>query len=316
MDAHARRRVGRFSGGLRLSRAIVVLAVGVLVPVLLSTAAGIVAIAIGESSVTLTLGILVVCFMAAAMGGAVVVTVLLGRRARLARMQADLLANVSHELRTPLAAIRLYTQMLQQGVLREDAAGTEDALAVILRETEWLETLFDRLLSWRLGASHSFDLGVDTVDHAVHSALQRFSRLHAPGEVDFHADLQTHLPVRHDAKAVEQVVLNLLINAYKYTREDKRITLTVRDQEGAVHITVADNGIGIPASEHKRIFLPFYRVDPLLKGESAGTGLGLALVQQLVEAHHGTVHVQSREQMGSQFTVVLPAADTTEDKDP
>src|SRR5512134_752056 len=115
-------QIDRIRRSLSLVRPIVTLSVGIVLPVLLSTAVGIAAIVTGESTLTLILGILMVCFTVAAIGGAVILYVLLGRRARLARLQSDLLANVTHELRTPLAAIRVYAQTLQSGLLQSDPA--------------------------------------------------------------------------------------------------------------------------------------------------------------------------------------------------
>ncbi|MCL4807907.1 MAG: hypothetical protein KJ062_08970, partial [Thermoanaerobaculia bacterium] len=148
---HARRdsHPGLKRSSLGLKGAIVTLSVGVLVPVILSTTVGIVALVIGTSTKELLVGVLVVCFTAAAAGSAVVSVVLLGRRARLARLQSDLLANVSHELKTPLAAIRMYAQTLESGLLEKDPESTRKSLATIVRETEWLEATVERVLTWR-----------------------------------------------------------------------------------------------------------------------------------------------------------------------
>ena len=110
---------------MNLTWAVVALALGVIIPVLLSTSVGIVALALGETSEDTVIGVLVICFAAAAFGSAVVVTVLLGRRARLARAQADFTANITHELRTPLSSIRMYAQTLQMGRLHGDEKGTK-----------------------------------------------------------------------------------------------------------------------------------------------------------------------------------------------
>ena len=93
-----------------------------------------------------------VSFTAAAIGGAIILYVLLGRRARLVRLQSDLLANVTHELRTPLAAIRMHAQTLQSGLLEADPARAADCLETIVRETEWLDAMIERVLSWRAAA--------------------------------------------------------------------------------------------------------------------------------------------------------------------
>jgi signal transduction histidine kinase len=105
-------RLKKLGPNLSLTGVIVTLAVGVMLPVILSTSVGIVSIALGEKANNLVVGVLVICFAAASIGGAVTATVLLGRKARTARLQSDFLANVSHELRTPLSAIRMYAQTL------------------------------------------------------------------------------------------------------------------------------------------------------------------------------------------------------------
>jgi len=133
-------RLKKLGPNLSLTGVIVTLAVGVILPVVLSTSVGIVSIALGEKANNLVnnlvVGVLVICFAVASIGGAVTATVLLGRKARTARLQSDFLANVSHELRTPLTAIRMYAQTLQHGRLREDPQKVEECLDTIVRETE------------------------------------------------------------------------------------------------------------------------------------------------------------------------------------
>ena len=183
---HARRELhpGLKRSSLGLRGAIVTLSVGVLVPVILSTTVGIVALVIGTSTKELLVGVLVVCFTAAAAGSAVVSVVLLGRRARLARLQSDLLANVSHELRTPLAAIRMYAQTLESGLLEKDPESTRRSLATIVRETEWLDAMIDRVLSWRSVARDRDALAAALAEHrdAVREQGEHIARLHA--EID------------------------------------------------------------------------------------------------------------------------------------
>ncbi len=298
----------RSSLGLR--GAIVTLSVGVLVPVILATTVGIVALVIGTSTKEFLIGILVVCFTAAATGGAVVSVVLLGRRARLARLQSDLLANVSHELRTPLAAIRIHAQTLQSGILEKDPENTRQSLATIVRETEWLEATVERVLTWRSLARDrdAVDLSPAPVGDAVEDALARFRRMVVPGEVELDVKVSSERRVNHDRDALGRVVLNLLVNAYKYSGEKKRIRLAVRDRDDKVEITVEDDGIGIPATDLERIFEPFYRVDSRSRGGAGGAGLGLAIVRQVVRLHDGDVTATSGPEGGSAFTVRLPVA--------
>jgi len=307
-------RIKQLRRSMGYARMFVALAVGVLLPVILSTSLGIVTLAIGESSDAIVLGVLVVCFAAAAGGGGIATTVLLGRRARIARQQADFVANVTHELRTPLAGIRMYAQTLQMGRLDGDPELTEKALSTIMRETEWLETMIDRVLIWRTAAKdrEGLEFETGTVDDAVSRAVRRFRRMFAPGEVALDERIASEIQVSHDAAAIEQIVLNLLTNAYKYTDSEKRIAVTVQDVDDAVEVAVEDNGIGIPGAEHGRIFDPFYRIDRRLRGRASGAGLGLAVVRHLVLAHRGEIFVESEEGQGSRFVVRLKGASAEE----
>ncbi|HPW55558.1 MAG: HAMP domain-containing histidine kinase [Thermoanaerobaculaceae bacterium] len=297
--------------GLSLTGAIVAVSVGVLLPVVLSTSVGIIAIATEKSTKELVMGVLIVSFTCAAIGGAVVSVVLLGRKARLARLQSDLLANVSHELRTPLAAIRMYAQTLESGLLASDPEHTRQSLATIVRESERLEATIERVLNWRALARDRavVELQPGSLRGAVTDAVERFGRMVAPGEVGLVVEIGTDAPVDHDREAIARVLLNLLVNAHKYTYEDKQVGVTVQDDGRSVAIAVRDNGIGIPRSELDRIFLPFHRVEADGASRAAGAGLGLAIVRHLVRAHGGEVEVESRPGEGSTFTVRLPLSE-------
>lgn len=302
--AHSQ-QIDRIRRSLSLVPPFVTLSVGVVLPVLLSTAAGIVAIVAGESSLTLILGILVVCFTVAAIGGATILYVLLGRRARLVRLQSDLLANVTHELRTPLAAIRVHAQTLQSGLLDAEPARAAESLQTIVRETEWLDAMIDRVLSWRAATRDrdSPHWTTGPLRPLLEETIARFRRMVPPDEGLVTLECESTGDVRHDPGALSQALLNLLVNAWKYSAAPRRITVAARDEAAWVVIGVEDNGIGIPAREVKRIFEPFYRV---LGAGSAGAGLGLAIVHRAVAAHGGTITVDSREGTGSRFTIRLP----------
>ncbi len=303
-------RIKRLQQNLKLTGAIVVLAVGVLVPVLLSTSVGIVALVVGESSQSLLFGVLIISFTSAAVGSAIIVTVLLGRRARTARLQADLLANVTHELRTPLSAIRMYAQTLKMGKLDDDPARGKQCVETIIRETEWLESMIDRVITWRSLAKDRDDLDIvsEPIDGVAEETAKQFSKMVAPEEVDFVVEIDTAAPCHHDKRGLSSIILNLLTNACKYTGDDKKITLTVKDEADSVVASVADNGIGIPEPELKKIFDPFYRVDSHLRSKAQGAGLGLAIVNHLVQAHSGSIVVDTEEGRGSKFIVYLPKA--------
>jgi two-component system, OmpR family, phosphate regulon sensor histidine kinase PhoR len=305
------KRARRLKRQLSLRGAIVTLSVGVLLPVLLSTTVGIVALASGTSTKELLIGVLMVCFTSASAGGAVIAVVLLGRRARLARLQSDLLANVSHELRTPLAAIRMFAQTLQSGLLESDPEQTRQSLATIVRETEWLEATIERVLTWKALAKDRTALSrrPAALGIAVSAAVERFERMVPPGDVELVSNVNSDLVVDHDHDAIARVVLNLLVNAYKYSEQGRRrISVDVCEAGGLAEIRVADNGIGIPADELKRVFDPFYRIESREGARPVGAGLGLAIVRHLVESHGGEVVVTSEVGHGSTFTVRLPLA--------
>ena len=302
-------KLKRINRQTRMTGPMVALSIGVIMPVFLSTSVGILLLVLGRSSISLLFGILVICFTSAAIGGAIVVVILLGRRARIARLQADLLANVSHELRTPLAAVRMYTESLLSGLLRDDPARTEESLRLILQQTEWLEAMIERVLTWRMAARDRDVLEMQTgsIRPAAEESVQRFIRMTPPSEAGLTAEITTVLPVRHDKRAIGEIILNLLVNAYKYTPLHKQIRLAVFDEDGRVVITVQDNGIGIPRPALKKIFDPFFRVDNGLRSKAPGAGLWLAIVRHMVKLHEGEILVESEPGKGSLFIVRLPA---------
>jgi signal transduction histidine kinase len=111
-----------------------------------------------------------------------------------------------------------------------------------------------------------------------------------------------------DRDAMEQAISNLLDNAIKYSRDVKRLTITTETRDADLRIEIADHGIGIPRAEQARIFEKFYRVGNGLVHDVKGSGLGLSLVQHIIEAHHGTITVESETGKGSRFTILVPVA--------
>ncbi len=290
---------------LDLTSILILLTFGVLLPVLLSAAVGIVALVVTGTTSGIVIGVLVICFTAAAAGSAVAAAVLTARKARLARLQSDFIANVTHELKTPLSSIRLHAQTLQSGLLADDARQTAACLDTIRRETEWLDTMLDKVLTWRAAAGDMWPMTwrIQPLSAAVRAAIARFRTLIPDGEVDLVFTDRGRNAVRHDPDALEAVVLNLLTNAdNKNTGPDKRIEVTIRDEGEMAVITVCDNGPGFPRGAEKRIFQPFYRATD----DGGGVGLGLAIARHVVDRHGGTIRAANEEAGGARFTIELP----------
>jgi signal transduction histidine kinase len=249
-------------------------------------------------------GIALIGVLALAVGGYV------GRQMRLTRLKNDLIATVSHELKTPLASMRVLVDTLLEG-RRVDPQQTREYLSLISTENERLSRLIDNFLTFsrmeRNKQSFQFeavDMG-EVVRLAVSAMGERVTLPQCQLEVEVGESVPT---VRGDRDALETVVLNLLDNACKYTAEEKRIGVRVLGAEGGVCVEVRDNGIGMTRRVMRRIFDRFYQVDQTLARRAGGCGLGLSIVKFIVEAHGGTIRVESEVGKGSRFVVRLPMA--------
>jgi two-component system phosphate regulon sensor histidine kinase PhoR len=230
---------------------------------------------------------------------------------RLEGIRRDFVANVSHELRTPLTAIRGFAETLRASELAPEQR--RQYLDVILRHADRLTALIEDLLELSRIEGGTRDLALEPVDvgSLARGLLQDLKpRLDAKRlEGRFHAEPAPR--ALGDRRALEQVLLNLLDNAIKYSEPGGRIELRVSGSAAGVRIDVSDTGIGIPEPDRARIFERFYRVDKARSRDLGGTGLGLAIVKHLVQAQDGEVFVSSREGEGSTFSVRLPAAPTS-----
>lgn len=227
---------------------------------------------------------------------------------KLSRLKTDFVSNVSHELRTPLTSIRLFAETLREG--RARTKEEQDAcLDFIVNESERLSELTERALDWaRLEAGRrTFDRAPLCPSELARSVADSFlSRGHVKPH-ELRVAIASNLPeIAGDHGALEQVLLNLLENAVKYSRGEKRIELRVSRVGRRVVFEVEDNGIGIARSELRRVFDRFYRSDDLLARRTEGTGLGLSIARRIVEAHGGRISVRSVQDKGSTFSVAIP----------
>ena len=227
---------------------------------------------------------------------------------RLERVRKDFVANVSHELRTPLTSIKGYIEALIDGA-KDDPRKSAEFLGIIQKHADQLNALLSDLLQlstiesgqyqWRRGSVSLPEL----IEKAVHLLRPLAEK---KGQVLSVVPAEGIATLTGDAEKLTEVLINLIDNAVKYTPEGGRITVETRHREGAVEIAVRDSGIGIPPNELPRIFERFYRVDRARSREMGGTGLGLSIVKHIVEAHGGSVSVESQVGKGSRFVVTLP----------
>ncbi len=225
--------------------------------------------------------------------------------ARLRRFVAD----AAHELRTPLTSLRGYAELYRQGALRDDAA-VANAMRRIESEGERMARLVDDLLLLaRLDQQRGLEREPVDVIAVVRDAAQDFA-VTAPGR-PLALDLDGVAMVRGDRHRLRQVIDNLLVNVRTHTPPESAVEISARRVDGQTEIAVRDHGPGIPADERDRVFERFWRADPARSRSRGGTGLGLAIVASLVEAHDGTIDVQSEVGQGTVFTVRLPLLDRT-----
>ncbi len=228
--------------------------------------------------------------------------------------KADVIANVSHELKTPLTALRGYLELLEQGDLGPLTEEADRAVSVCRKNLRRLDLRIEELVQlsqWErsidaAGPTESVHLG-----HLLHGVVETMLPAFEDKGVFCSLSLATDLPtVIGNPGQVEQVFFNLLGNAGKFTPRDGSIRVMAeprsRDGRRGVLVEVRDSGIGIPQHAMLRIFDRFYQVDPSTRRKYGGMGLGLALVQSIMEAHQGAVWVESVEGKGSVFSVWFP----------
>lgn len=252
---------------------------------------------------------------AATLAAAVLLVLLVGylalrdvmREVQLSSLRSNFVAAVTHELKTPLTSIRLLAETLRLKRTRDPDAA-EDLLAAIGDETERLSRLVDNVLSFsRIEKGVRTYQPVDlSLPDAVHTAVQRFQSILSQSGFQLRQESDDgKYVVRADPEALDQALFNLLGNAVKYSGQAREIRLGLFRQGEGAEIRITDYGIGIPQLEQQRIFESFYR-SPVAARETAGAGLGLALVRHFAEAHGGRVSVSSELGAGSTFCLWLP----------
>ena len=226
----------------------------------------------------------------------------------------DFVANVSHELKTPVGAVSLLSEAI------EDAAEDQDAVrhfaASLQRESARLSAMVQDIIELsRLQGTDVVAKGTAVdVNRTVQEAVER-SRLAAESRnISLKVGGHVQIPVFGDPDMLVTAVRNLIDNAVRYSPEDTRVGVGLRERGGMVQVTVTDQGPGISDAEQDRIFERFYRVDSARSRQTGGTGLGLSIVKHVMAQHGGEVSVWSQPGRGSTFTLLLPPMDDPEDQ--
>jgi two-component system, NarL family, sensor histidine kinase BarA len=253
------------------------------------------------------------------------------RQQELDKLKSNFLATISHELRTPLTSILGYSEMLVGGIAGELTGPQLDFVQIIQAKSDQLLKLIMSLLD--LSKLESGTVMMRRSDVAIGSVLAEAASTVAPGAtkktVTLTVDAPGDLPlVLGDPERLRQVFVNLGENAIKFTPPGGTVQMVARQMATSVddgteaepgmvllaplrqmvEVRVSDTGIGIPEAERDKVFDPFYQVDQSNTREHGGTGLGLSIVKRLVEAHHGTVHIEGNDPTGAVFVVRLPAS--------
>ena len=248
---------------------------------------------------------------------------------RASGMKSEFVANMSHELRTPLNAIMGYSEMLKDGLLGELVERQRSAAGAIFDAGMHLLSLINDILDLSRIEAGRMELELDTADveELLHNSITMLRARALAHQIDLRVELDDAPPLLLDRRKARQIVYNLLSNAVKFTPDGGVVTLGARRVSepmaegllqvvegpacagGWLEIDVADSGIGIAEADMGRLFKPFSQLDSAPSRKHEGSGLGLALVKQLVQLHGGSLAVHSRRGGGTTFKVWLPYRD-------
>ena len=235
----------------------------------------------------------------------------LQKLSELNQMKANFVANISHELRTPLTHIKGYLELLVTGELGKVSEEQFKALQISQRAASKLESIIEDLIMFSLASRNAMTMKLDRTDiGSVITQSVRAARSKADERgVQITASIPGEIPfVQADAEKIGWVVNQLLDNGIKFTPSGGRVEVSLRkDGTNLILVSVVDTGIGIPADKLQEIFEPFHQLDGSSTRHYGGTGLGLSLVRQIVEAHGSLLDARSVEGKGSTFKFPLLA---------
>ncbi|NLW22748.1 MAG: cell wall metabolism sensor histidine kinase WalK [Tissierellia bacterium] len=241
-------------------------------------------------------------------GGVIIVFQDITEQHKLDNMRKEFVANVSHELKTPITTIKSYTETLMEYKDLDEELSRKflsvidnecDRMARIVRDLLQLSNLDYNKTKW--------DMREHSIEKLIKDACLKLDFSIKEKNQELSLEIDENIPnIVIDKDGIEQVILNIMSNAIKYTPNDGKISVTAKESDSNIIITVKDNGIGIPDEDKDRIFERFYRVDKGRSRELGGTGLGLSIAKQIVEAHGGDITLKSEYNKGTEVSIILP----------
>ncbi len=228
----------------------------------------------------------------------------------LERLRAEFIGIASHELKTPINVMLGYLELLQEGIYGEISSKQREVLQTLTKQANSLTRLVKRLLDISRFEASGGKIDARRVDlqKFLTTLESSFSVLAMQREISFSVNHGYGLPttVMWDEDRINEVLGNLISNAFKFTARGGQVSIAVVPVDNAVSITVTDSGAGISADQLPHIFDKFYQADNQAQAASKGTGLGLAIAKEIVEAHGGEISVESQVGQGTTFAVTLP----------
>jgi signal transduction histidine kinase len=224
------------------------------------------------------------------------------------KMKSDFISMVSHELRTPLFSIQGFIRLILDDQVPDDKTRT-DFLTIVEEQAGHLASMVDDLLSLSRLEAGLIDLELETVqvDQVARQTILKLRSLAQNKRIALKVRVEDDVPpLMADRRWLDHVMINLVGNAIKFTPEEGHVWILIKRRSSDVVVQVIDSGVGIPQEAQKKLFSKFYQVDGSATRKASGSGLGLYIARQLVEAHGGAIWVESQVGKGSVFSFSLP----------
>ena len=218
--------------------------------------------------------------------------------------QKNFLLSITHELKSPLASIGLIFETLKKRALKVEQI---HALAESgMNENRRLEKQINNLLfATRLEEAYQFNFELIDINEVLSELAQRYNKLHQENLVKYNSDISSP-SILADKESIQSLFINLIDNSIKYNNQKPIISISASGQDQLVQIEVTDNGIGIPENEISNVMKKFYRIGSEETRNTKGTGLGLYIVNKIVDAHSGKIRIKSSKSNGTSITITLP----------